>query len=235
MAGSSSRSTGVTVTTTPRLRRGQLGDDPARSRQRARQLVRRADRRELEGIAETPRRRPGPRPAHPSRRRPVTTRTPPVAIASAPALRSSLMSSSTPGPSIGPRIEIDDAGTADRVEPGVRPDALEVGGDLVDRHVAARLVRGQRRELDLERRRPRGAAGRCGRSGWRRGPSGPATTAGRGPSSPACERSWMTTSRPRMSGDGRDRDLAARAVHGQPPRLGRGRRRRCRRLGCGRE
>ncbi len=61
---------------------------------------------ELEGVAEQPRRRPVASPGAPVTTTPATTRTPPIAIASAPALRSSLMSSSTPDPSIGPRIEM---------------------------------------------------------------------------------------------------------------------------------
>src|SRR5258705_344972 len=45
-----------------------------------------------------------------------------------------------------------DTWTTDRIEPGIGPDPLQVGGDLVDRDVAARPVRGQGRELHFERR-----------------------------------------------------------------------------------
>ena len=55
------------------------------------------------------------------------------------------------------------ARAADRVEPGVRPDALEVGRDLVDRDVAARAVRLERGELAARATRSRAGAGRCGR------------------------------------------------------------------------
>ena len=89
-----------------RLRRGELGDDAAGAGQRAGQLVRRADGLDLEAgspsaVPSTP-----AAPGAPVTTTPVTTRVSPTAIASAPALRSSLMSSSTPGPSIGPLTEI---------------------------------------------------------------------------------------------------------------------------------
>ena len=92
VAGSSSRSIGVTVDDDVGLGRRQLGDDPAGPGQRAGQLLRRADRLE---------RRTGRRAAAPStvaapgaptdddaRARPGRRRR---AIASAPALRSSLI------------------------------------------------------------------------------------------------------------------------------------------------
>ena len=88
------------------LGRGQLGDDPAGPGQRAGQLVRRADRVDVEAVRERGRRRPGAAPAAPVTTTPVTTRMSPMAMASAPALRSSLNSSSTPAPSIGPWIVI---------------------------------------------------------------------------------------------------------------------------------
>ena len=69
VAGSSSRSTGVTVTMTSGLRRRELGDDAAGPGQRAGQLVRGADRRELEAIAQRARRRAPRPPARRSRRR----------------------------------------------------------------------------------------------------------------------------------------------------------------------
>ena len=86
-----------------RLGRRELGDDPARAGQRACQLVGRADRLELEGVAERPPVDLRPGPAAPVTTTPVTTRSRPTAIASAPALRSSLMSSSTPGRRSGRR------------------------------------------------------------------------------------------------------------------------------------
>ena len=97
----------------------------------------RPDRHQLEGVAERHAVDLGLAGAHRVTTTPVTTRTPPVAIASAPALRSSLMSSSTPLPSMGPRIEIVTPGPADGIESGVGADAFQVGGDLIDRDVAA--------------------------------------------------------------------------------------------------
>ena len=59
------------------------------------------------------------------------------AIASAPALRSSLTRSSIPEPSIGPRTVIDDAGPRRRIDARVQADAPQVGAQLIDRDVAA--------------------------------------------------------------------------------------------------
>ena len=90
--------------------------------------------------------RPTARPAARRSRRPGTTRTSSIAIASAPALRSSLMQLldglaarsgpatviATPGPPTGSR-------------PANARTRREVAAELVDRRLAARLVAGQRR------------------------------------------------------------------------------------------
>ena len=99
-------------------------------------------------------------PAAPTTTTPVTTLTPSAAIASAPALRNSLMSSSTPAPSIGPLIEIITPGPATGSSPAYALTRCEVGRDLVDRHVATGAVLDERGELTLEASNPRAEAGR---------------------------------------------------------------------------
>ena len=119
-----------------RLRRGELGDDPARSRQGPGELVRRADRG-----ARTDRRagtvdRDGS-PGDPTVTTPGTSRTLSIAIASAPGV-AQLVDEVLDARTVDRTADDDrDAGPGRRIDPGVQPDPPQVGAQLVDRHVAA--------------------------------------------------------------------------------------------------
>ncbi len=136
-------------------------------------------------------------------------------------MRSSLISSSTPGPSIGPLDRDRDAGPGHRVEAGVRPHPLEVGGELVDRDVAARAVLDERLELLVEHRdlAPElvvaGVEVRDEHRQVLRGQLGETGVAG-------LRAELDDDEQAEHEGDGRDRELAAAAVHAQSPaaRLG---------------
>ena len=95
MAGSSRRDTGVTVRVTSGYVR-DLGDDPADPRQRPGQRLGATDGGHVEGVVEWIA-LDGDLAGPPVTTEPATRRTPSIAIASAPALRSSLIRSSTAG------------------------------------------------------------------------------------------------------------------------------------------
>ena len=73
-----------------------------------------------------------------------------MAMASAPALRSSLTRSCSAAAVDRPADRHHDTAACHRGQPGVRPDPLELGAQVVDRDLAARLVLGQRGQVALQ-------------------------------------------------------------------------------------
>ena len=202
-----------------RLRRGQLGDDPAGPGQRARQLVRRADRHRARTGRRAAARRPSTRAGRTRTTTPGTSRTPPIAIASAPALRSSLMRSSTPLPSIGAADRDRDA-RARRPGRGPRRRGRGPGRRAIS-STETRRAAGSRssvassrssvatsrrswslRALRLATRTVRSCDDSCGEPGLA-----------------GLARSWMTTSRPSTKATAAIVSWLRRAMHRQPPGL----------------
>ena len=197
VAGSSRRSIGRDGDDDVRLRGGQLRDDAAGAGQRTGQLVRCADRFEVERVAEVgpPIEARGAGRVRP-RRRPGRSRTPAdgdgLGAGVAQLVDQVLQTRAVDRPA-----DRDRHARARRPDPGRRrPGRAEVGAHLVDRRLTACLVLGQRRELALERSRSRAGAGRSAAFRLATRTVRSCDESWASPAPPAWARSWTTTSRP---------------------------------------